>query len=263
MSALGLHHGAATDVGLVRSTNQDSYLVAPPLYVVADGMGGHRGGDVASAILVEEFGRIPGEDLDPARGRNVVAAALESARHRILAHRDGGARGGAGTTAVAALLVHRDDEPFWLVANLGDSRAYLLAEGLLSQISVDHSIVQELLDAGSISAEEAARHPERHVLTRAVGGPVPVSADFFLVPARAGERVLLCSDGVSGLVSGPALAAVLTARADPRDAADAVVRAALEAGGDDNATAVVVDAVALDPEPTAPVRLEERLGGLP
>ena len=147
---------------------------------------------------------------------------------------------------MAALLVEDDEGPKWLLANLGDSRIYRFAAGVLEQVSVDHSLVQELIDAGTITEEDAAVHPERNVITRALGNAEGVEADYFLLPLPSVERLVLCTDGVTGMIDDQTLAALLMANEDPRDAADELVKAALAAGGEDNATAVVVDVVGTD-----------------
>lgn len=269
MKPVDLHHGAATDVGLVRTVNEDSLLVAPPVFVVADGMGGHSGGDVASRIVVEEFARLA-EDYDPRRGADCVSDAFVRSQARIVQYgesqRESQPRWHAGTTAVVAALVEDAGAPKWLLANLGDSRAYRITGGALEQVSVDHSVVQELVDAGEITSEEAADHPERHIITRALGSPDRIDPDFFLLPLASVERLLLCSDGINGMIDDPQIEEILLGVADPRDAADALVRAALDAGGRDNATAVVVDVVGLvhdDSYDSARVRmsLETKLGG--
>lgn len=250
MTQVELHHGAATDVGRVREVNEDAYLTAPPVYVVADGMGGHEGGDVASAIVVEEFGRLAEEGYDPDHGVEAVAATIEAAQRRILEYADEQTRRGverrrsAGTTVVAALLVQHEGRPAWLLANLGDSRIYRVADGELTQVSTDHSLVQELVDAGQLAAEDAATHPERNVITRALGESTSAQPDFFVLPAIPGDRLVLCSDGVSGMVDDEGLEQILAACSDTADAADGLVRAAVAAGGEDNATAVVVEVVA-------------------
>jgi serine/threonine protein phosphatase PrpC len=248
-----LHHGAATDVGLHRETNEDAFLVAPPVFVVADGMGGHENGDVASRIVVEEFARLAEAGYDPTLADTVGRAGL---------------RRTPGTTVVAALLVEAEGAPAWLLVNLGDSRIYAVSRGALHQVSTDHSVVQELVDAGEITEAQAAQHPERHVITRALGGPRLEAADYFLVPVGDAERILLCSDGVTGLLDDDQIATVLARCPDPRDAADGLVSAALAAGGDDNATAVVVDVVGLVPDQAYDserqrVSLEQKLGALP
>jgi serine/threonine protein phosphatase PrpC len=248
MSNIELHYGATTDVGLVREVNEDSFLADPPVFVVADGMGGHEGGDVASAIVVEEFAALAGQDYDVRTGAEKIAATLGVCQRRIAEYgaRQEGARRRrwyAGTTAVVALLVHDEDGPRWLVANLGDSRAYRLGPDGLERVSVDHSLVQELVNAGRISEAEAATHPERHVITRALGGPDLAEADYFHLPLASAARLLLCSDGVTGMLDDAAVEAILDETDDPREAADGLVGAAVSAGGEDNATAVVVDVV--------------------
>jgi len=269
-----LHSGAATDVGRVRKINQDAYFASAPVFVVADGMGGHRGGEVASRIVVEEFARLAHHGYDSTRGTEVVNECLAASQRRI---REYGAenRGEgepdwyAGTTVVAALLCEDEEGPKWLLVNLGDSRVYRVHEDTLDQVSVDHSVVQELLDSGEIDAAAAAVHPERHVITRALGGPVLREPDFFLMPLASAARVVLCSDGVSGMIDDAEIEEILGASADPRDAAERIVAAAVDAGGQDNATAVVVDVVGLAESGeahdarTVPVSLEDKLGALP
>lgn len=269
-----LHCGAATDVGRVRETNEDSYFASSPVFVVADGMGGHQAGEVASAIVVEEFARLAREGYDEVRGPEVVSEALQEAQRRIQQYGEDH-RGSqddqwyAGTTVAAALLAADEEGPKWLLANLGDSRIYKLHNDVIDQVSVDHSLVQELLDAGEIDSETAAVHPERHVITRALGGPVLRDPDFFVLPLGSAERVMLCSDGVSGMISEDALAEIMRTVPDPRDAAERLVAAAVEAGGEDNATAVVVDVVGLSETDmllegrAEPVSLETKLGALP
>ncbi len=271
MTQVELHSGARSDVGLLRENNEDAHLVAPPVFVVADGMGGHENGDVASGIVVEEFARLAEEGYDPTRGAEAVTAVLEASQRRISDYAASGGPGPRrtpGTTVVAALLVEDDGAPAWLLANLGDSRIYAVAGGRLRQVSVDHSVVQELVDSGEITASEAHGHPERHVITRALGGQRPERPDFFVLPLTEVDRLLLCSDGVSGLVDDGQIAAILTGSPDPRDAADRLIEAALAAGGDDNATAVIVDVVGLVPDQTYDserqrASLEQKLGALP
>ena len=268
-----LHYGAATDVGLVRETNEDAYLADPPVFVVADGMGGHDGGDIASRIVVEEFGRLADVGYDPRRGSHVVTATLRACQRRLEEYGDthrgsDGGRWQGGTTAVVALLVEEEDGPRWLLANLGDSRVYAFSGGQLVRVSVDHSLVQELVDAGQITEEEAAFHPERHIVTRALGGVDDVDPDFFVLRLADAERILLCSDGVTGMIDDAEIAELLADHPDPRDAADRIVAASLSAGGIDNATAVVVDVVGLHTDRTGDPQhpresLHEKLGGLP
>jgi serine/threonine protein phosphatase PrpC len=267
-----LQYGVATDVGLVREANEDSLLAQPPVFVVADGMGGHDGGEIASRIVVEEFAQLAERGYDPRGGPDAVLATLRSCQRRLKEYGAGrrGSDGGpwhGGTTAVVALLVETDDGPAWLLTNLGDSRIYRVAGGELLRVSTDHSVVQELVDAGRISEDQARVHPERHIVTRALGGPDPLDPDFFLLALGEAGRILLCSDGVTDLIRDAEIAAVLGDSPDPRDAATRVVAAALAAGGVDNATAVVVDVVGLVEEGGDSQRqrdtLHEKLGALP
>jgi serine/threonine protein phosphatase PrpC len=235
-----LRYAASTDVGLVREVNEDAYVAMPPVFAVADGMGGHAGGDVASAIVVEEFARLADRTFDRSGAEQAVVEALLRSQTRILEHAAGGVgRAAPGTTLVAAVLV----EHSWLVVNLGDSRAYRLSGGDLVRVSRDHSLVQELLDAGDIREDEVAEHPERHVITRALGGPSFTGPDLFWVDLADADRLLLCTDGVNGFVDDEHIGRVLVSEADPAAAAAALVAAALDAGGEDNATVVVVDVV--------------------
>ena len=155
-----------------------------------------------------------------------------------------------------------------MVANLGDSRAYRVGPDGLDRVSVDHSVVQELVDAGRITEDEVATHPERHVITRALGGPDAAEADYFHVPLATAERLLLCTDGVTGMIDDVEIEEILRDTDDPRDAADRLVAAAVSAGGEDNATAVVIDVVGLATESAHDSRrqresLEEKLGAVP
>ena len=272
MKHVELHHGARTDVGRVREVNEDAFLAEPPVFVVADGLGGHGGGDVASRIVVEEFARLAAAGYDPGRGQQAAAEAIATAQRRITRYGEeqivaGRARGYAGTTVVAALLVD-DEAPSWLLVNVGDSRIYRLEGDRLTQVSTDHSVVQELVDAGTISSEDAAVHPERHIVTRALGGPGSTAPDYFRLPLASADRLLLCSDGINGMIDDAEIAEILVDAEDPRDAAERLVEAALAAGGRDNATAVVVDVVGWADVPDHDsdqqrLSLERKLGALP
>ena len=240
-------YGARTDVGLVRESNEDAFHAAPPLFVVADGMGGHQGGDVASALVVEAFAAAEVADgLSPLEAAEVLSGALAAAQQRIndfiqTRRLEGQAGFYAGTTAVAAVLVDDGGEPAWLVANVGDSRAYALSEEGVYQVTVDHSRVQELVDAGLLDADAAVHHPERNVVTRALGGSGNVvDPDLFLVRTADASRLLLCSDGVSGLLDEATIGGALVDTPDAQEAADRLVDLAIAAGGHDNATALVL-----------------------
>lgn len=220
MRQVELHHGAASDIGLVRTTNEDSYLVDPPVFVVADGMGGHDGGEVASRIVVEEFGRLAEVGFDDRRGPEAVRAALDRCQEQITAYDAEQRRGGAlqfhsATTAVVAMVVEDDGLPAWLVTNVGDSRAYRFSDGELSQISLDHRRVRELWEAGLITYDEMATHPDRHIVTRAVGGPRRPQPDFFVVPLPIAERLLLATDGIFGLLDDSRIAELLATHRRP------------------------------------------------
>ena len=225
-----LHHGARTDVGLVREVNEDAYLAAPPVFVVADGMGGHEGGDVASAIVVEEFGRLADEGYDPRRGAEVVEETLRASQARIAeyaaAQRARGvpARFHAGTTVVVALLVEDDEGPKWLLANLGDSRIYRFADGLLEQVSVDHSVVQELVDAGAITEDDAA-HPPRATRDHPGARRTPTAPRPTTSCCRCRPSSGWCSapTGSRGMIDDSRWPRILAGPADPRDAADRMV----------------------------------------
>ncbi|MBO0908209.1 PP2C family protein-serine/threonine phosphatase [Arthrobacter sunyaminii] len=230
--------GYASDRGLRREQNEDSLIAADPVFAVADGMGGHEAGEVASSICVRTLGEAAfvGEHL-PKVGADELRALLREADTRIRE-----ATGGrAGTTVTGAVLVSGDGVPCWLVFNVGDSRTYRLTGGALEQITVDHSEVQELVDMGQITPDEALIHPRRHVVTRALGTGSDTQADYWLIPVEPGDRLLVCSDGLTGEVSDGQLQQILSSVANPQDACAAMVQAALRSGGRDNITVLVVD----------------------
>ena len=230
-----LRVGSATHRGMRRQVNEDSLLAVPHVYVVADGMGGHSAGDLASAIAVEEMRGLAALNAEPAD----VDRVLDRANTRVRA------LGEAGTTVTGVVGVSRAGVPYWLVVNLGDSRVYRLVGQRLDQVSVDHSVVQELVDAGQLAPADVEHHPERHVVTRAVGAPAALEADYWLLPAVPGERLLLCSDGLTIEVGEDALRIALVGNPDPQAAADSLVELALQGGGRDNVTAIVVDVEAV------------------
>ncbi|TLM85239.1 PP2C family serine/threonine-protein phosphatase [Pseudarthrobacter sp. NamE5] len=236
---LRLTYGYGTDRGLRRELNEDSYIASDPVFAVADGMGGHEAGEVASGICVRALAAIP----QLATGeRSVTAAVLQQylVRADSSIREATGAR--AGTTLTGAVVVEQMGMPYWLVMNIGDSRTYRLSKGRFERISVDHSEVQELVDAGEITAEEATVHPRRHVVTRALGTGDETEADFWLLPVEEGDRVLVCSDGLTGELSDADVLRILSTVGDPQDAADTLIQAALRNGGSDNVTVIVVDA---------------------
>ncbi|HEY7812151.1 MAG TPA: protein phosphatase 2C domain-containing protein [Nakamurella sp.] len=225
--------GARTDKGRVRKLNEDAYLTEPPVFLVADGMGGYKSGETASAAVIDEFRDADEIDVSP----EWVTDRLGRANTKIR----GGA--GGGTTATGAALVHRDGRPYWLVFNIGDSRVYLRSGSEFRQISVDHSVVQELVDAGRLAPERARFHPERHIVTKAVGTAAAPRPDFWLVPREPGDRLLLCSDGVSSELDDDVIAGALRSPEAAQEVAEALTELALRAGGRDNITCVVIDAM--------------------
>lgn len=223
-----LRVGARTDVGRVRKGNEDSYTASEPLFAVADGMGGHQGGEVASSLALEVIGKGDGTLEELVREAN-------DAVYRRAAQDPGLA--GMGTT----LTVLRADDEVLRLAHVGDSRAYLLRAGKLQRLTKDHTVVERLVDEGRLTPEEAEIHPQRSILTRALGVDEALQVDQESIEPRAGDRLLLCSDGLTGMVDEDRIARILTENADPQAAADALVAAANEAGGQDNVTAVVID----------------------
>ncbi|WP_018133718.1 PP2C family protein-serine/threonine phosphatase [Acaricomes phytoseiuli] len=237
VSTPALEIGVASDRGLRRELNEDAYLVADPLFAVADGMGGHEAGEVAAQECVRALGEAELSLTGAAQGSAALQQALRRADTGI--RELSGSR--AGTTVTGMAWLRDSGAAYWLVFNVGDSRTYRLAEGVLQQVSVDHSEVQELVDAGHLSALEARHHPRRHVVTRALGVGEDTEADYWLVPMRTGERWLICTDGLSDELPDEEISAVLEPGRSVQEAADELVRAALSAGGRDNVTVIVID----------------------
>jgi serine/threonine protein phosphatase PrpC len=229
----------ATDVGLKRRLNEDNGVAEFPVFAVADGMGGHDSGEIASAIVVEELRTLVGPV--PARADR-VAAALDRAQRRVAEL--GAARPhGAGSTVSGVALVEADGAPHWLVFNVGDSRVYRSRGGALVQWTRDHSLLQQWLDQGAITPEQATVSRRGNEITRAVGSE-DSAPDYFLAPVVNGERLLVCTDGLHGLVGPEALRASLVMGGTPHSTSAALVERALDAGGRDNVTVIVVDVVA-------------------
>ena len=236
-----LRSGSATHVGQVRSNNQDSLLVwaKADLYAVADGMGGHNGGEVASAMAVEGLEKHAGEpSLENLKQAARIGnrAIFEKAGADPELH-------GMGTTLCAVRVVPgpEGDEIAWI--NVGDSRVYLYRDGQLIQLSRDHSLVEDLLRDGQLTEDEAKVHPKRNIITRALGIDVDVDVDGSTVIPFNGDRFLLCSDGLFGEIAADQISSVLRRLEDPTEAADELVRLANESGGRDNITVVVVEVV--------------------
>lgn len=237
-SGLVLRAGAATDVGRVRQHNEDCALAERTLFVVADGMGGHAAGEVASGIVVQTMRELVGQDGLRAES---VLRQLRLANERILRsaarHPE---QVGMGTTAAGVVIVSAGGSDHWAVFNVGDSRVYRWIAGRLTLVTVDHSEVRELVDAGIITAEEAHHHPLRNVVTRSLGSDPYPSPDIWVFPPCPGERFVICSDGLSNELSDEAIRRIVEDHDDPHDTAEALVAAAVAAGGRDNVTVIVV-----------------------
>lgn len=228
--------GARSDVGCVRSHNEDSYLVQSPLFCVCDGMGGHAAGEVASSIAVETIAKTAPHTADP----TLLGAAIEAANAAVIeAALNGLGKPGMGCTATAAYI----EGNTIAIAHVGDSRAYLLHEGTLIRVTRDHSYVEELVDAGEITADEARVHPNRSVITRALGSDPAMYADHFSLNIEEGDRLILCSDGLSSMIPDGEIENIATQSSTAQICTDNLVDAALAAGGSDNCTVVVVDVV--------------------
>lgn len=238
-----------SDVGAVRKVNEDSFIAAPPAFVVADGMGGHAHGDVASRTAVAVFARLFA-DAETPRPQQVLDA-INLANDEILGLSAGDALSGTTLSGVAIVRIEPDDAYRWMAFNVGDSRVYRWDGRTLLQLSVDHSAVQELVDAGAITRAEADVHPERNVVTRALGADPIVDPDVWLLPVSGHQTFLICSDGLTKELGDAEIAEIIvfhaaaTARSDTRPQPtlpERLVAAAVSAGGSDNVTVVIVEA---------------------
>src|SRR5256714_3992018 len=258
-----LRAGGATDVGLVRDHNEDRYLTDEHLFAVADGVGGHKAGEVASQTAVETLQR---EFTEPTT--DALIDAVKTANRTVwnLAETNSDQRG-MGTTLTAIALVDDGGEQRLAIVNVGDSRAYLLQQGELEQLTEDHSLVEQLVREGQLTPEEAMVHPQRSIITRALGLDPDVEVDSWELTPYKGDRLLLCSDGLTNEVSDDHIASTLRSVGDPEEAARHLVTEARDHGGNDNITCVVVDvvdddnraeeasaALAAEPPPPAPER---------
>lgn len=235
---IDLRAGGASDVGRVRNKNQDAWLIHDHVYAVADGMGGHQGGEVAARIAVEVLER---EIVGPTSESLVSAAHMANATIHEQSDRRPDLRGMGTTLCAMALVADDDGEDELAVINVGDSRLYLWRDGELKQITRDHSLVEDMRASGQITEAEAAVHPHRNIVTRALGISPTVEVDEFIIVPRTGDRCVICSDGLFNEVSAEKIGATLRRLAEPRDAASELVRQANEGGGRDNITCVVID----------------------
>ena len=232
-----LSWAAVTDTGRRREINQDAVLTAFPLFVVADGMGGHLGGEIASSSTIDRLrgvvdaGRVTAKSIE----KGLVRAVKDIASHPETTD------DGTGTTLTGVFLDDSDDQPRWVTLNIGDSRVYLLRDGTLVQITTDHSVVQELVAAGRLSPEEAENHPYGNVITRAVGPSEGARPDYVGLDVVNGDRFVICSDGLTKELTDYGIQHFLEEHPDPADAVKAMLEAALENGGRDNITIIVLD----------------------
>lgn len=244
--------GAKSDVGRVRKANEDAMLVDAPLFVVADGMGGHLAGDVASATAIETIKR-SAEDQppkEPSHLESYVRAANRAIWEKAL---EDSQLQGMGTTCTLLFL----DGDTAHLAHVGDSRAYLLRDGDVTQLTEDHTLVERMVREGKLQREQASRHPQRSIITRALGVEADVEVDLMAFDVAEGDRVLLCSDGLSSMIDDGAISQILGDASDVEGAANQLIDAALDAGGEDNVTVVVLDFLAdgaLAPAPATPQR---------
>ena len=233
-STTQLKWGARSDVGLVREHNEDSFLIQAPLFCVSDGMGGHAAGEVASRITVETMSEKAPRSADDV----LLGAAIEAANHAVIkGSEDGTGKPGMGCTCTSVYI----EQNLMAVAHVGDSRCYVLHAGKLVRITHDHSFVEELVDAGEITANEARVHPSRSIITRALGSDPNMYADHFLIEVDSGDRIILCSDGLNCMVPDNVIESIAVSCATPQQAADNLVSEALVEGGHDNVTVLVID----------------------
>jgi len=247
---LALRYAARSDVGLVRADNQDSGYAGPDLLAVADGMGGHAGGDIASTLAIRSLAPLDGHQHVPDGALDELEHAIESAKQAIVDRSEEEPElAGMGTTVTAILRAGNQ----LVMAHLGDSRAYLLRDDELTQVTTDHTFVQHLVDTGRIAPEDAEHHPQRNVVMRVLGDfEVDLTPDLSVREARPGDRWLLCSDGLSGFVTPDMIAQILISIVDPGECAETLIQLALRAGSTDNVTAIVADVVDLDADPEHP-----------
>lgn len=236
-----LSFAGQTHPGARRSLNEDSILVAAPVFVVADGVGGSSHGELASGLVTESFATLAGRDDLTS---DDVAATLDRAHEEVLAAQR---RGGfdCASTASGLVAIAMGDSAYWVAFNVGDSRVYRMTgqSRSLLQLSVDHSHVQEMVDAGVIDAAQAVNHPDRNVVTRAVGSPDPFRPDYWLIPMVAGDRVMVCSDGL--LTDSPyqQVEQILHRADSPTRAVEDLMELALRSGARDNVSVIVVDVI--------------------
>ncbi|GAB18274.1 serine/threonine protein phosphatase PstP [Gordonia effusa NBRC 100432] len=245
VGGLRLDWSAACNVGRVREANEDAALVLPGRFLLADGMGGHESGELASEAALLALSATP-QFGDQDGTRDELEGLLRQAQQAI-SDIDSESNRRAGTTATGAVLVTYSEAPHWLVFNIGDSRTYCSRGGILEQVTIDHSQVQEFVDAGFMTPDQARVDPRRNVITRALGaGMSEPQADFFAFETEPGDKLLICSDGLTGELPDEELTELLNSAATPAEAVDTLVDAALALGAHDNVTVIVVSVSAVD-----------------
>lgn len=229
-----LPYSGLSDVGRVRTHNEDAVLLSPPLFAVADGLGGHQAGEIASTVAIEELMAAAPRRADA----KALGRAVRSANRAVIeAAREGYGRSGMGTTLTAAIV----EGTRISVAHVGDSRAYVYHDGVLEPITFDHSMVADMVRQGTLTETAAREHPQRSIITRALGSDLNMYADTFEVDAQPGDRLLLCSDGLTSMLTDRQISDVLSSYRDPNSTTRALIDAANAAGGHDNISVVVVD----------------------
>jgi PPM family protein phosphatase len=255
---LALHYALRSDVGLLREGNEDSAYAGPRLLAIADGMGGHAAGEVASAVAISAIAPLDGQGLtDSTDMLDALAAAVASARSTLheMSEEDP-ATEGMGTTLTA--LLWADDQV--AICHIGDSRAYLLRDGDLYQITRDHTLIQSLVDEGRLSPQAAANHPQRSLIMRALQGSTEADPDLSMHTALLGDRYLLCSDGLTDVVTDLAVHTTLVSVQSPEQAVEQLINQAITNGGPDNITCIVADVIDAAAGPVAPSRGHQLAG---
>ncbi len=249
---IGVVWSAATHVGRVRKSNQDSVVADLPVFVVADGMGGVAGGEVASAAAIARFEGFRGAAAVDA---DSVLAAVRSANSDVFARRfEDSERADMGTTLAGVALTRQEGTDVVLVFNVGDSRVYMSRGADFRRVTTDHSVVAELVAAGEIEETDAATHPERNVVTRVIGGAPEVEVDSWVIAPEIGDRFLICSDGLTGEIDDAALASAMFDTSDTVGLVNDLVEGALASGGRDNVSVVVLAVTSID---EAPIDVDE------
>jgi len=233
-----LQVAAATDTGRVRKHNEDSYVAGERVWAVADGMGGQAAGATASRIAAQ---CLASYDKAGEINQTRISALVNEMNARIVEYSARHPKTlGMGTTVAGMALMNLGGQNHWLIFNVGDSRVYRFSDGILHQETIDHSEVQELVNRGTIGKAEARTHPNRNILTRCLGSPHPPTVEMRVVPCQPGDRMLVCSDGLTSEVDDDKIHIVLQTAIDPREAVDTLIKAALDHGGRDNVSIIVV-----------------------